>query len=87
MQRITEGDLRLLTSSDVYHFPALPPSIPRSPNELKAELRVVKDVFWIRLFTMGDLGFSEAYMYGEVECDNLVSLFKAILATFWEVTC
>ncbi|KAF8842181.1 CFS1-like protein [Paxillus ammoniavirescens] len=73
MQRITEGNLRLLTSSDIYHFPALPPS---SPSELKAELRVVKDVFWIRLFTMGDLGFSEAYMYGEVECDNLIFLLN-----------
>jgi cyclopropane-fatty-acyl-phospholipid synthase len=25
---------------------------------------------------MGDLGFSEAYMYGEVECDDLVALFR-----------
>ncbi|KIK91248.1 hypothetical protein PAXRUDRAFT_830996 [Paxillus rubicundulus Ve08.2h10] len=79
MQRITKGNLRLITSSDVYHFPPLTTSIPRSTNEPKAELRVVNDVFWIRLFTMGDLGFSEAYMYGEVECDDLVSLFKIFL--------
>lgn len=25
---------------------------------------------------MGDLGFGEAYMYGEVECNNLTGLFK-----------
>lgn len=24
---------------------------------------------------MSDLGFSEAYMYGEVECDDLIPLF------------
>ncbi|KAF9221621.1 CFS1-like protein [Gyrodon lividus] len=79
MQRITQGNLRMLTSSDVYHFPALTLNVPNSPNEPRAALRVVKDVFWIRLFTMGDLGFAEAYMYGEVECDDLVSLFKIFL--------
>jgi len=25
---------------------------------------------------MGDLGFAEAYMYGDVECDDLISLFR-----------
>ena len=44
-------------------------------SPLKAELRVVDDAFWIRLCTMGDLGFAEAYMYGEVECDDLVTTF------------
>lgn len=24
---------------------------------------------------MGDLGFSEAYMFGEVECEDLISTF------------
>ncbi|KAG6878299.1 hypothetical protein C0993_009305 [Termitomyces sp. T159_Od127] len=45
-------------------------------EDFKAELRVISDVFWVRLCTMGDLGFAEAYMYGEVECDDLVSLFR-----------
>ncbi|KAG5221475.1 Vacuolar fusion protein [Salix suchowensis] len=27
---------------------------------------------------MGDLGFAEAYMYGDVECDDLVSLFMSL---------
>ncbi|EPQ54577.1 cyclopropane-fatty-acyl-phospholipid synthase [Gloeophyllum trabeum ATCC 11539] len=47
--------------------------------ELKAELRVVNDVFWVRLCTMSDLGFAEAYMYGDVECDDLVSVFMMFI--------
>lgn len=42
----------------------------------RAVLRVLNDVFWIRLCCMGDLGFSEAYMFGEVECPNLIETFK-----------
>lgn len=28
---------------------------------------------------MSDLGFAEAFMYGDVECDDLVTLFKVSL--------
>ncbi|EIW80982.1 CFS1-like protein [Coniophora puteana RWD-64-598 SS2] len=79
MQRITTGHLRVYTYTHIYEFPA-PSSTDANPHdELVSELRVVNDAFWIRLCTMGDLGFSEAYMYGDVECDNLVVLFKIFL--------
>lgn len=79
MQKITNGHLRVLTYSHIYTFP-----LPELANggkvngrpDLKAELRVLNDSFWVRLCAMGDLGFAEAYMYGDVECDDLVSLFK-----------
>jgi len=79
MQKITKGHLRVLTYSHIYTFP-----LPELGNggqingrpDLKAELRVLNDSFWVRLCAMGDLGFAEAYMYGDVECDDLVSLFK-----------
>ncbi|EIN13054.1 CFS1-like protein [Punctularia strigosozonata HHB-11173 SS5] len=77
MQNITHGQLRVLSTSHIYTFPA-PGSQAEKDNDmpnLKAELRVVNDVFWLRLCTMSDLGFAEAYMYGDVECDDLVSLF------------
>ncbi|KAG9078557.1 hypothetical protein FS749_009402, partial [Ceratobasidium sp. UAMH 11750] len=77
MQRITIGHLRVLTSSHIYNFPALEDSIVQEGP--CAELRVVKDSFWIRLATMSDLGFAEAFMYGDVECDDLVTLFKIFL--------
>ncbi|PPQ86315.1 hypothetical protein CVT25_005616 [Psilocybe cyanescens] len=85
MQRITIGQLRVLTYSHIYTFPIPQPDNgqdPSQPNmrpELKAELRIVNDTFWVRLCAMGDLGFAEAYMYGDVECDNLVTLFQIFL--------
>lgn len=72
MQRVDKGSFRVLTYTGVHTFPH---TGPKSAAERTAELRVVNDVFWIRLCTMGDLGFAEAYMYGDVECDDLVSLF------------
>ncbi|KZT23480.1 CFS1-like protein [Neolentinus lepideus HHB14362 ss-1] len=77
MQNITKGQLRVLTCDHIYIFP-VPGSKEEAENEmpdLKAELRVVNDVFWVRLCTMSDLGFAEAYMYGDVECEDLVSVF------------
>lgn len=40
------------------------------------ELKVLSDAFWIRLVLGGDLGFSEGFMAGEIEVDNLAALFK-----------
>ncbi|KAG9082916.1 hypothetical protein FS749_006474, partial [Ceratobasidium sp. UAMH 11750] len=77
MQRITIGHLRVLTSFHIYNFPALEDGVVQEGP--CAELRVVKDSFWIRLATMSDLGFAEAFMYGDVECDDLVTLFKIFL--------
>lgn len=82
MQKITVGQLRIRTSERTYIFP-LPGSTDEGDNpepDLKAELHVVKDTFWVRLCAMGDLGFAEAYMFGEVECDDLISLFQVGLA-------
>ncbi|KAF7299608.1 hypothetical protein HMN09_00966200 [Mycena chlorophos] len=75
MQNMNRGSLRVLTYSHIYSFPAVGP--PEGDAEVKAELRVLNDAFWIRLATMGDLGFAESYMYGEVVSDDLVSLFQA----------
>lgn len=75
MQNITKGNLRVLTYSHIYAFPAHPDKQNEAPN-LKSELRIANDVFWVRLCAMGDLGFAEAYMYGDVECDDLVSIFQ-----------
>ncbi|KAJ1310032.1 hypothetical protein OPQ81_006785 [Rhizoctonia solani] len=77
MQRITIGHLRVLTESHIYNFPA--PGSEGVQDGPSAELRVVKDSFWIRLVTMSDLGFAEAFMYGDVECSDLVALFKIFL--------
>ncbi|KAL5501293.1 hypothetical protein ACEPAH_8553 [Sanghuangporus vaninii] len=76
LQQIVEGQLRIVTANKTYTFPE---SEQHNDPELQSELRVKSDLFWIRLVTMGDLGFAEAYMYGEVECEDLVSSFKIFL--------
>jgi hypothetical protein len=79
MKRMTSGHLRVLTYSNIYVFPSGRDAVAPNESTRKAELRVANDVFWIRLCVMGDLGFAEAYMYGDVECDDLVSLFHVKL--------
>ncbi|KAF6744463.1 cyclopropane-fatty-acyl-phospholipid synthase [Ephemerocybe angulata] len=86
MRNIAAGQLRISTPRETFDFPSLASrtecvnGVPSSESDpVKAEIRVRSDAFWIRLCLMGDLGFSEAYMYGEVECDDLVSLFKIFL--------
>ncbi|KAI9679289.1 MAG: hypothetical protein M1817_005309 [Caeruleum heppii] len=43
------------------------------------ELRVRKETFWVRLALFADMGFAEAFMLGEVECDNLVPFFQIFI--------
>ena len=78
---IAYGQLRILTANQgVYIFPS-----PDRRKELglgdveekdKAEIRIIRDTFWLRLVTLGDLGFAEAYMAGDCEVSDLVQVFK-----------
>ncbi|KAL7417892.1 S-adenosyl-L-methionine-dependent methyltransferase [Mrakia frigida] len=90
MQRIEVGTLRVLTEDGVYQFP--PPDLNNDLFEQdssrtlddgevapKAEIRVLNDSFWIRLVLLGDLGFSEAFMWGDVEVDELAALFRIFI--------
>ena len=74
LQSITVGHLRIVTDKRTYEFPAGGPD----PGEkgLHAELRVINDAFWVRLCTMGALDFAKAYMFGDVVCENLISVFS-----------
>lgn len=47
LSRITVGRLRILTPEQVYEF--------GPGGELSAELKVVRDAFWIRLLLLGDM--------------------------------
>lgn len=47
-----------------------------SPDDLKATITVKTPRFYRRLVTGGDLGFAEAYLDGDFECDDLTSLFR-----------
>ncbi len=75
MRSIRVGELKVCTPEQVYVFPASEEQDNRRPD-LRTEFRVLSDTFWLRLCTAGDLGFAEAYMFGDVACDDLVSLFE-----------
>ena len=67
------------TTSQIHQFPSLPlTDNGQQKDDLKAKIAVVKDVFWLRVATMSDLGFAEAYMFGDIVCspDDLLALFR-----------
>ena len=51
----------------------------RAGQTMKVELVVKKEAFWIRSCLFADMGFAEAYMLGEVECEDLTGFFQVCL--------
>lgn len=52
-------------------------SSPRHAGTIpRVELIVNDDAFWMRLFLFADMGFAEAYMLGEFDCQDLTSFFQ-----------
>lgn len=51
----------------------------RAGQPRKVELVVRKETFWIRSCLFADMGFAEAYMLGEVECEDLSGFFQVCL--------
>lgn len=47
----------------------------------RVELIVKNDAFWMRLFLFSDMGFAEAYMLGDFECEDLTSFFQACIGS------
>lgn len=45
----------------------------------RVELVVKRETFWIRLLLFADIGFSEAFMLGDVQCEDLTSFFQVSL--------
>jgi cyclopropane-fatty-acyl-phospholipid synthase len=43
------------------------------------ELRVMNDLFWVRLALFADMGFAESYMLGEVACPDITAFFKLFI--------
>lgn len=42
----------------------------------QVKLVVKRETFWVRMFLFADMGFAEAYMLGDFECDDLTSFFE-----------
>lgn len=90
MEKLERGQLRVISVStgEIYTFgtPVIYDAQHPNPNklatpnkatdEIRAEIRVVNDAFWVRMLLLSDLGFSEAFMTGDIEVDDLDALFK-----------
>jgi len=50
--------------------------VRRATTVPRVELVVKKETFWMRLFLFADMGFSESYMLGEIECADLTAFFQ-----------
>ncbi|KAH9827951.1 cyclopropane-fatty-acyl-phospholipid synthase like protein [Teratosphaeria destructans] len=44
-----------------------------------AELKVLGELFWVRLAVFADMGFAESYMLGEVACPDITAFFKLFI--------
>lgn len=84
LQKVTVGRLRIITDELTYEFPDVGADSCEEVGT-HAELRVINGAFWVRLCTMGALGFAEAYMFGDVVCEDLISIFSVstALSTSW----
>ncbi|KAF7290285.1 CFS1-like protein [Mycena indigotica] len=47
---------------------------------LHATLRVRSPSFWMRVALFTDLGLAEAFMFGDVDCDNISALIQILIA-------
>jgi len=61
LEDIKHGELRIVTPTEVLVF-----GKPDNDSlELNAELHIRNAVFWTRVLLSNDLGFAEAFMYGD----------------------
>ncbi|KND91475.1 Tuberculostearic acid methyltransferase UfaA1 [Tolypocladium ophioglossoides CBS 100239] len=45
----------------------------------RVEIVVKNEAFWMRLFLFADMGFAEAYMLGDFQCEDLTSFFQLFI--------
>lgn len=80
MISVSTGEIYTFGTPAIYDAQHPNPNKLAKPNkatdEIRAEIRVVNDAFWVRMLLLSDLGFSEAFMTGDIEVDDLDALFK-----------
>ncbi|OAA46292.1 methoxy mycolic acid synthase 1 [Metarhizium rileyi] len=55
------------------------PQERRAGNTPRVEIVIKRESFWMRLFLFADMGFSEAYMLGDFQCEDLTSFFQLFI--------
>lgn len=74
LSKISTGSLIVIADGESHIFGGHGPR-----PELETTLTIHSPEFWVRVMTGGDLGFAEAYMFGEVTCPDLTSFFKIFI--------
>ncbi|KAJ9148956.1 Cyclopropane-fatty-acyl-phospholipid synthase [Pleurostoma richardsiae] len=69
-----------LGSTKSAELPTETNGVRRAATIPRVELVVKKEAFWMRVFLFADMGFSESYMLGEVECADLTAFFQLFIA-------
>ncbi|KAF8634283.1 hypothetical protein AX17_004238 [Amanita inopinata Kibby_2008] len=71
LQKIEVGELKIVASGETWAFGA--------PSNLTATLHIRSDAFWTRVAFFTDLGLAEAFMNGDVDCDDISTLLKILI--------
>ncbi|KAF7355676.1 CFS1-like protein [Mycena sanguinolenta] len=79
LSKITRGKITLITESETLDF-------GEADAQLHATLRVKRDAFWMRVALFTDLGLAEAFMFGDVDCEDISSLIQILIANRRELT-
>jgi len=80
LKNVSQGQLTIHMPEQTYVFPD--PSASSKGNhspDVRAIIRVLKPTFWLRICLTSDMGFAEAFMFGDIECDDLVNVFEIFI--------
>ncbi|KAF8508695.1 cyclopropane-fatty-acyl-phospholipid synthase [Gautieria morchelliformis] len=75
LNQVEHGELHIVTPTEVLDF-----GRGQLSPDLKVELRVRRPTFWTRIVFFKELGFAEAFMYGDVDCDDIATLIRLFIA-------
>jgi len=75
LSQIERGELVISTKEQTWEFGKADSEFPG----LKVQLRVKNDKFWSRVALFTDIGLAEAYMLGDVDCDDISTLLKIFI--------
>ncbi|KIJ35027.1 hypothetical protein M422DRAFT_262765 [Sphaerobolus stellatus SS14] len=73
LSKVETGHLTIVASDETWSFGGSCSAFP----DLKATLVVKSESFWIRVAVFTDIGLAEAFIFDDVDCDNLSALLKS----------
>ncbi|KAF8813872.1 CFS1-like protein, partial [Phlegmacium glaucopus] len=75
LSKITIGEVTIISPERTWHFGSPSAAHP----ELNSILKVRSKAFWTRIAIFTDVGLAEAFMYGDVDCDDITVMLKILI--------